>query len=145
MNFIITYFLAYILSLLGYFLGNATDEEHKEIKKFVNIFKDLLVIVTYLLLFYVFNSSVFLFILAANLILKLLSFKFHNYYLTQIHNIIFLGLSILILNKFHNEYLFLAILPILILFFDKSFDKFNLKLELYQMTFYLLLYFLIRF
>lgn len=145
MNFFITYFFAYLLSMLGYFLGKATDEEHNEIRRFVNIFKEIIVIITYLALFYLFNSSTILFLLCGNLVLKILSFKFKKHYLVEIHNILLLAISIVTLNQFNKEYLFLAILPILVLFLDKSFDKFEFKFESYQIIFYSIIYFLFRF
>jgi hypothetical protein len=144
MQFFVSYLVFYLLTLTGYLLGNATKEEHKELKKFITYFVDVLLVITYLGLFYFFKSSLLLFLLAGNLILKMLSYKYPTHHLKELHNIILLSVSSIVIITLYSEYFFLMIIPILIMFFEKSFEKFEYKTLFLEIIVYCILFLLIR-
>ena len=129
---ITTFFFSYILSYFGFLLGKATDEEHEEIKNYVNYFIDLLTFITYVIMFYYFFREayvMFLFIL-------LLAFRIYykrNNLMIIIHNLILYSFTFTFLNKFQFEAVYIALIPLLIIIFNKSFDKFHLKKEIYYL------------
>ncbi len=140
----IPYIIFYFLTLTGHLLGKATLEEHAELKKFINYFVDVLLVITYLLLFYFFRSSILLFLLAANLILKMLSYKYPNHHIKELHNMILLSVSSIVMITLYSDYFFVMIIPIMIIFFEKSFETFNIKTFSLEIITYLILFLLIR-
>ena len=133
MNFIIIYFTSYILTLCGYLLGRATKEEHKEIKKYVNYAIDIIIVVTYISLFYVFRDNLlYIFILCILAILKMVS-AFYKKYLNNIHNIGLFAVTLILCykNSYFDE-IYLALLPMLVLIFENSFHKFKIEEEIYK-------------
>lgn len=136
MNFIIIFYITYFLSYFGFLLGKSTEEEHKEIKKFINYIVDVLLIITYAALIYTFKTN--LFIISTIIVLIILKFisKYHKKYFLDLHNVGLL--SITLISFYKNLYIdevYFTILPLLVLIFDNSFHKFNIKIELYKIIF----------
>ena len=141
MNIIIIYFTSYLLTLCGYLLGRATKEEHKEIKKNVNYATNMIIIVTYISLFYVFRDNLlYILILCAFAILKLIlvSYKkhlnnIHNINLNDIHNVGLFAITLTFCyKKFYFDEIYLALLPMLVLILKNSFHEFKIKKEIHK-------------
>jgi hypothetical protein len=134
---IITYFVTYFLSYLGYLLGNATVEEHKEIKKYIKYIVDILLIISYAMLLYTFKTSniLLLFLISLLLLIKIIS-HFHKKYFLDIHNVGLFSISLIFYHKnlYINE-IYFTLFPLMILIFDNSMHKFNMNIEIIKFIF----------
>lgn len=128
--FIFTYFFSYFLTYSGFLLGRATVEEHLEIKKYVDIIKEILLIITYLSLFYIFsNNAIYLFIFALLIVLKIYTHYNKNLF-SDIHDVALFGISLVLFHKnLYIDEIYFTVLPIIILIFDNSYHKFHIKRE----------------
>ena len=141
MSIFFLYFFSYFLSFTGYLLGKATEEEHKEIKNYVRYIIEGLIFITYIIAFYLFRNSLIAFFFVVLLILKLLSFKFKIYNLKGFHNVLLFGFSML---YFRGDYIYFSFLPLMAIFFEKSFLKFNWHREAYEFLFLIIVYILVK-
>lgn len=139
-NLLISFFLSYILTLSGYLLGKSTKEEHSEIKSKILFFRDVLVYVFYLSMFYVFRDSVWIFFIIILLFLFLLG-RYVRKEIKEFHDIAVFSALILLFNlEFEHLYLFILIVWTLIL--EKSLENFIIKKEIYSLVALAIIYFI---
>lgn len=138
MNFFIFYTISYFLTYLGFLLGKATTEEHKEIKNIVFIYIDILLIIFYLFMFYLIGFNLNLIIFIISFILFLLSFKFKI--LRTLNDVFLFTITFcyFYLNKI--DYLFLVLLPMFFLVLQNSFKKFDVKEVIYEVLILILVF-----
>lgn len=138
MNQIIFLISLYLLTLIGYFLGQTTKDEHKEIKKFVQISILILINIFYALLFYIFYNTNYVYIILLLYALGVTSLK--KTILKDFHNILLLGIGFSLLSL-KVEYLYYLILFIFALTLENSFKKINYKQSSYEIIILLIILF----
>lgn len=140
MNQIIFLFFLYILTLIGFFLGKITIEEHKEIKKFIKISLIILTNIFYGLSFAILkNNNTYILILVLLYIFYIMSLK--KEILKEFHNILLLGISFCII-VLKTNYSYILILLVFSLTLENSFKKINLKQVLYEIVILSIIYFI---
>lgn len=139
-NLFISYFISYILTLSGYLLGKSTTEEHKEIKKFILIARDSLILIFYILLLLIFHDSLWSIYF---IILFIFFFVGKNYKdeIKEFHEIISFS-SFILLENIKSEYSYIIIILIWALILEKSLEKFVLKKEIYSLVVLAIVYFI---
>lgn len=142
-NFIFLYFFTYILALCGYLLGNATKEEHKEIKPIIFRFSESFLIIFYLFsLKFLYGHNILLVILAILLLFFIIAknaLKLED--LKEFYYILILAISLIAYYKYNIENIHYVLLIIISMILDKSMKKFIFRKELYSIIMYGLVYF----
>lgn len=141
MNFFILYFSSFIISLSGFLLGKSTLEEHKEIKKIVFIFNDILRIIVLIILIYFTYNTKYIYIISILVLIYIFSLKLKI--LRELIDIILLGFSLSFFYKIGDlTNIYYSLIPLFIIIIDNSFKKFNLKEFIYSFIIYLIIFIL---
>lgn len=131
MNIALVYFISYLLSYLGYFLGNSTKEEHEEIKKYAILFSNILLFIFFGFSIYFLLGSWYILIPFSLLLLKLLSIV-KKKYLQEVSDVLTFSLGFFIVFWFFSEYSYLFLLVMFYLLIKRSFESFHFKRDLYE-------------
>lgn len=139
------YFFSFLFGQLGFLLGNITKEEHNEISKFVDYCVNILIIIFYGFMLYLFSYNfiilnIYIILLISHIIIL---YKNKNS-LEEIFNVFLLSISFILLF-ITSKNIYFIILLIFVLFLKNSFKKYNKKKEIKLFIIYLtilIIYFL---
>lgn len=129
----------YFLTQLGYFLGNITKEEHKELKKFIDISVIILINIVYAIFIYLYFNSKYIYFILILYFIYITSIK--KEILKPFHNILLLVISFSILNL-KIDYKYILIIIVFAIMLENSFNKINYKQSFYEIVILLIVYFI---
>ncbi len=143
-NFIYVFFLSYLFTLFGFLLGNATKEEHKEIKTKVLLFSEILFIFYYLIIVNLFSgNTILILILGVLFILHLIAkYILKSTDLQEFYYLLILAISLIGFYKYSISNIYYILILIIVILLENSMKTFVLRKEIYSLITYAIVYFI---
>lgn len=134
------YFFSFVLTYMGFLLGNSTKEEHKEIKRYVLVLIDILKIVFFIIMFVLFFRHTIILVVLLVLFAGYIGFNFMKKKdLIRLNDILIFSFSFIFLS-IHERGVYLIVILMMALIFENSFRKFKLKEEIYVVVLYMIIF-----
>jgi hypothetical protein len=135
---IFLYLFSYVLSLTGYLLGKAAHEELRELKTPVKYIINILIVIFYGVLTYLIGLDYYLIFFVVLFFIFLFSLKIKIF--VEFHDLLLFAITFILMFTLFPKLVYLSLIPVIILFYRKSFEKFDIKKELYSFFIVILIY-----
>lgn len=141
-NFLFIFFFSFIFTLFGYLLGNATKEEHKEIKPKVLLLAEILLIIYYLIIVNIFSKNIIVILILGVLFILHLIGKYilKSEDLKEFYYLLMLAISLIAFYKYNFSNIYYTLLLIIVMMLENSMKIFILRKEVYSLIIYSFVY-----